>query len=146
MLSFPSSLRIFAATEAVDFRKSHDGLYAHVRQHFSADPFDGSVFVFFNRRRDRIKLLVWDRNGFWLFYKRLERGTFRALAKRGAKRVEMTRAELAMILEGIDLERGRMRKHFADEIRLSKRHGDVDTHQRSEAARARERSAAYRES
>ncbi len=109
MLSFPSSLRIFASSASVDFRKSHDGLYALVKHSFDRDPFDGSVFVFFNRRRDRIKLLVWDKNGFWLFYKRLEKGTFRALPSVREKRIEISRAELAMILEGIDLDKGRMR-------------------------------------
>lgn len=123
MLSFPSSQRIFAATAPIDFRKAHDGLHAAVKHGFAHDPLDGSVFVFFNRRRDRVKLLVWDHNGFWLFYKRLEKGTFRALsATRGAK-VEMSRAELAMILEGIDLDQGRMRKHFVEGVRLKARDG-----------------------
>jgi transposase len=79
------------------------------------------VFVFFNRRRDRVKLLVWDGNGFWLFYKRLEAGTFRALPNSTTKQVEMRRAELSMLLEGIDLDKGRMRKHFVDGVRLISR-------------------------
>lgn len=124
MLTFPASVRIFAATEAVDFRKSHDGLFAVVAHRLRADPCDGSVYAFFNRRRDRIKLLVFDRNGFWLFYKRLERGTFRALRNGEGQRAEISRAELAMILEGIDLERGRIRKHFEDDFRRTRRHGD----------------------
>ena len=131
MLSLSSSLRIFAAVDPVDFRKSHNGLYAHVRQHFDCDPFDGSIFVFFNRRRDRIKLLVWDRNGFWLHYKRLERGTFRSLARNANGKVELRRAELSMVLEGIDLEKGRMRKHFADEFRLSRQRNEDTTKPRS---------------
>ena len=81
------------------------------------------MYVFFNRRRDRIKLLVWDRNGFWLFYKRLEKGTFRDLRAGANGKVEIKRAELAMVLEGIDLEKGRMRKHFGDEVRLSRQDG-----------------------
>lgn len=121
MLSFPASQRIFAATSAIDFRKAHDGLYAIVKHGLELHPADGSVFVFFNRRRDRVKLLVWDGNGFWLFYKRLEKGTFRALPNSSSKRVEMQRAELAMILEGIDLDKGRMRKHFVEGVRLRSR-------------------------
>ena len=70
MLSLPASIRVFLAREPVDFRKAHDGLCAIVRQQFLEDPFAGDVFVFFNRARDRIKLLLWDRNGFWLFYRR----------------------------------------------------------------------------
>jgi len=88
-------------------------------------PFGGAVFVFFNRRRDRIKLLLWDRNGFWLFYKRLERGTFRVITERSDERAEISRAELSMILEGIDLKRGKIRRHFAEGIRIEGR-GDDD--------------------
>ena len=124
MLSLPAQVRIFAATDPVDFRKAHDGLVAIVRDCFRDDPFDGSLFVFFNKRRDRIKLLLWDRNGFWLHYKRLERGTFRSLrAQRGGK-VKMDRADLSMLLEGIDLEKGKRRKHFTDGIRIHGRGGE----------------------
>ena len=121
MLSLPGSVRIFLASEPVDFRKAHDGLVAIVRDHFRDDPFDGSVFVFLNKRRDRVKLLLWDRNGFWLLYKRLERGTFLAMSRRGARRVELSRAELSMLLEGIDLERGKIRRHFAEGVHIETR-------------------------
>jgi transposase len=114
VLSLPAAIRIFLGVGAVDFRKAHDGLLAIVRDRFGEDPFEGSLFVFFNRRRDRIKLLLWDRNGFWLFYKRLERGTFHFEVSPGEKRVELRRAQLAMILEGIDLNRGKFRRHFDD--------------------------------
>lgn len=123
MLSLPAQVRVFAATEPVDFRKAHDGLVAIVRDHFGDDPFDGSLYVFFNRRRDRIKLLLWDRNGFWLFYKRLERGTFKSLARIEGKRAAIDRAELSMLLEGIDLERGKRRAHFADGVVIHGRRG-----------------------
>lgn len=123
MLSLPASIRIFLASEAVDFRKAHDGLVAIVRDHFLADPFDGSLFLFLNKRRDRVKLLLWDRNGFWLLYKRLERGTFRAMTRGGARRVEISRAELSMLLEGIDLKAGKIRRHFADGVHIRARGG-----------------------
>ncbi|NOY93358.1 MAG: IS66 family insertion sequence element accessory protein TnpB [Deltaproteobacteria bacterium] len=77
--------------------------------------------VTFNKRRDRIKLLVWDRNGFWLFYKRLEQGTFEGLRSSGSKRLTLSRAELSMLLDGIELGKGKKRTHFADVIRIDGR-------------------------
>ena len=76
MLSLGGSHRVYLCAKPVDFRKAHDGLCAIVRDQFRDDPFSGDVFVFHNAARDRIKLLVWDKNGFWLCYKRLEQGTF----------------------------------------------------------------------
>lgn len=121
MLSLPGQLEIFACTAPVDFRKQHDGLVALVRQQLARDPFDGSIFVFFNGRRDRIKVLVWDRNGFWLLYKRLERGTYEKLRSVEAPRLSLTRAELSMLLDGISLELGKKRPHFADVHRIDGR-------------------------
>ena len=66
MLGLSSGVRVLVSRSAVDFRKAHDGLVAIVRDALRDDPLSGDVFVFFNARRDRIKLLVWDRNGFWL--------------------------------------------------------------------------------
>ena len=110
MLSIPSAIRIFIARAAVDCRKSHDGLLALVRDSFGGDPFDGSLFVFLNRRHDRVKLLQWDRDGFWLHYKRLERGTFQLQLSGDGARVEISRAQLSMLLEGIDLQKRKIRK------------------------------------
>lgn len=109
---------MYVCTSPVDFRKQHDGLVAIVRSELEADPLDGSLFVFFNRRRDRIKLLLWDANGFWLFYKRLERGTFEHLRDVGAVRLQITRGELSMLLDGIDVKESKKRRHFADEVRI----------------------------
>lgn len=114
MLSLPAQVRIFAATASVDFRKAHDGLVALVRDTFGHDPFGGALFVFFNKRRDGVKLLLWDHNGFWLFYKRLECGTFRVLDGSGSATLLIDRAELSMLLEGIDLKASKRRAHFAD--------------------------------
>ena len=122
MLSLPGSVRVFLARGAVDFRKAHDGLVAIVRNEFGDDPFGGDVFVFFNRRRDRIKVLVWDRNGFWLMYKRLERGNFEKLSvSEGETRVEIDRARLAMLLEGITVKGASFRKHFTRRVRIQAR-------------------------
>jgi len=112
MLSISSSVRIFVAREPVDFRKAHDGLLAIVRDEFDDDAFDGSMFVFLNRRRDRVKILHWDRDGFWLHYKRLERGTFKIQTSTSGRRAEITRPQLSMLLEGIDLEKSRIREAF----------------------------------
>lgn len=117
MLSIPSAIHIYLARDAVDCRKSHDGLLALVRDAFGDDPFDGSLFVFLNRRRDRVKLLQWDRDGFWLHYKRLEQGTFRLQLDGDEARVRLTRAQLAMLLEGIDLEKRKIRKPFVRDMR-----------------------------
>ncbi len=130
MLSLSTRTRIYVCSAPVDFRKQHDGLVAIVRSQLDADPLDGSLFAFFNRRRDRIKLLLWDANGFWLFYKRLERGTFERLRDSGAKRLQITRGELSMLLDGIDVEKGKRHRRFADEVLIagrSKRGNDEDS-------------------
>ncbi len=76
MLTLPSSVRIFVAAEAVDLRRGFDGLAAATRSVMREEPESGHLFVFLNRRRNRIKVLVWDRTGYLIVYKRLERGTF----------------------------------------------------------------------
>ena len=104
MLSLPPSVWIYVCTEPVDMRKQHDGLAGVTTSLLSADPLSGQLFVFFNRARNRIKLLWWDRGGFALLYKRLERGTFQfPEAIDGNKRVRIDAGELTLILEGIDL-------------------------------------------
>lgn len=96
----PTPRRVFVAREPVDLRRSIDGLAAYVERHLTEPPLSGAMFAFFNRRRDAIKLLVWDHGGFVLVYKRLERGRFRV------PEVDvLTPAELAAILEGIDLSK-----------------------------------------
>ena len=109
MLGFPPSVRIYVAAEEVDMRKRIDGLKAHVEAAFRKDPFDGHLFVFVGKRRDRVKILFWDRNGFVLYLKRLERGRFQ-LPVLDPKRqhVEMEPAQLGMLLDGIDLNARRL--------------------------------------
>ncbi len=104
MLNLPPSVSIYVCTEPVDMRKQHDGLAGVTTSLLGADPMSGQLFVFFNRARNRLKLFWWDRGGFALLYKRLERGTFRFPgAIDGGKRVKIDAGELALILEGIDL-------------------------------------------
>lgn len=76
MLNIPASTKIFVCVEPVDMRLSFDGLAGMVQTHFGMNPLNGHLFVFFSRRRDRMKILVWDIDGFVLYYKRLEKGTF----------------------------------------------------------------------
>lgn len=129
MLTLPGRVRVFVSVAAVDFRWGFDRLCARVRDAFGDDPLSGHWYVFFNRSRNRVKILTWDQNGFWLFYKRLERGTFERLGGGSGSedRVEVDRATFTMLLEGIDLKHAKRREPFAREIRLSPRHGERTT-------------------
>ena len=120
MLTLSSQIRIFAATQPVDFRKGFDGLVQIVRDRFGTDPFSGDFFCFFNRRRDRVKILAWDRNGFWLYYKRLERGTFERIDA-CAPRMEIDRVRMTMLLEGIDSKSSTFRRYFVRDVRIQSR-------------------------
>jgi transposase len=104
MLPVVNQLRFYLYRHPTDMRKSFDGLFGIVSQVLSLDPLSGDVYVFVNRRRDRIKLLVWDRGGFWIFYKRLEKGTFQLPPNTDdAETVALPYEELMMLIEGIDL-------------------------------------------
>lgn len=114
MLSLPPHLRVYLYTRPTDMRKSFDGLHALVRQVFQKDPVDGHLFLFVNRRRDRVKALWWDRDGLALFYKRLETGTYQLPVVEGdAQGVEMDAAGLAMLLNGIDVQSAKRRKRYS---------------------------------
>jgi transposase len=105
MLTLPASVRVYLAAEPVDLRRGHDGLIAIVRSDWRLNPFEGHLFVFLGRRLDRVKILVWDRNGFVLYYKRLSQGRFRMpQVPEGAARVEVDATMLAMLLDGIDVK------------------------------------------
>lgn len=111
MLSLPPSVRIFVCTEPTDMRKSFDGLFCLIEEVLDEDPLSGHLFVFRNRRGDRLKILFWDRTGFWIHYKRLECGTFRLPESRGAK-ASIEGPDLMLMLEGIDLSGARRRKRW----------------------------------
>jgi transposase len=112
MLSLPPSVRIYLARGSTDMRRGINGLYALARDVLAVDPFSGHLFGFANRRRDTIKILVWDRSGFALYTKRLERGTFTWPAAEGEAKVEMTSRELTALLEGLDASSGTWRKRY----------------------------------
>jgi len=113
VISLPPTVKIFLAAQPVDMRKSFDGLKAVVEQFVGGDPLSGHLFVFRGRRADRLKILYWDRDGLAIWYKRLEAGTFLFPAVReDQRRIEVQPAELAMLLEGIDLASVRRRKRY----------------------------------
>ena len=111
MITFPPTVRIFLASQPADLRKGFDGLAALTASIIGLDPLSGHLFVFRNRRGDRLKILYWDRDGYALWYKRLERGGFRFPTPVG-DRVEVTPAEMAAILAGIDLRGARRQRRF----------------------------------
>ena len=104
MILLPEAIRIFVATAPVSMRKSFEGLSNEVRSVLSADPLCGHVFLFLNRRRTQVKMLVWTRGGFTIVHKRLEKGrfTFPDQVSADAAQVEIDAHELAMLLEGLE--------------------------------------------
>lgn len=105
MWSFPPSVRVFLASEPIDMRRGHDGLFAIVRS-WDLDPFSGDLFAFVGKRRDRVKILVRHRGGFLLLYKRLEKGRFRIpRVEPGSRTAKLDATDLTMLLDGIDVER-----------------------------------------
>lgn len=121
MLNLPSlgeldqglRVRVFLCTSPTDMRKGFDTLAVLVREGLGYDPLSGHLFLFVGRRRDRLKLLYWDRDGYALWYKRLEQGTFQMpVAKPETASIELKASELAMLLEGIDLRSIKRRKRF----------------------------------
>jgi transposase len=105
VIGLPATVRVYAAVEPVDLRAGFDKLALHVRQTIALDPLSGHLFLFFNRRANRAKVLFFTSTGYYLVYKRLERGKFQLprAASVGARRLEMDAAELALVLEGVDL-------------------------------------------
>jgi len=111
MLNIPSTVSIFLYTQPTDMRKSFDGLSGIVRSEFAADPLDGSLFLFVNRRRDRLKILHFDGTGYWLYYKLLEAGTFEVIASED-KCMRIDSTQLAMLLGGVSLVTVKRRKRY----------------------------------
>lgn len=112
MIALTSTLRVFVAVGSTDLRRGFDGLAQVAREALSQDPMAGHLFVFANRRRDRIKILYWDGDGYAIWMKRLEQGTYRWPGA-DATHVEIKAAELAAMLGGIDLATTRRRVRYA---------------------------------
>ena len=123
MLTLPPTVRVYVATRPVDMRKSFDGLAGAAREIVRRDPMSGHLFAFTNRRGHIVKVLFWDRSGFCVLAKRLERGRFHwpQPDSDGAARVEIEAAELALILEGIDLRGARRRPRWSPDAAVAKR-------------------------
>jgi transposase len=111
MLSIPSTVSIFLYVPPADLRKGFDGLSGLVRREFAADPLDGSLFLFINRRRDRLKILHWDGAGYWLYYRLLEAGTFETIPSNG-RCAQLDSTQLAMLLGGVSLVAAKRRKRY----------------------------------
>jgi transposase len=111
MLSFSPNQRFFLYRTATDMRKGFDGLSGLVRSQIKHDLLSGDVFIFVNKRRDRIKLLMWDRTGFALYYKQLERGTFEIPSAQKSS-IELNWSDLVMVLEGIEIKSIKRRKRY----------------------------------
>jgi transposase len=113
MIHLPAGVRVYLATSPCDMRRSFDGLQALVHAVLQLDAFAGHLFVFGNKRRDRVKILYWDRDGFAVWAKRLEEGTYAMpFSESGEVRQEITAQELGALLSGIDLKQARRRKRY----------------------------------
>ena len=113
MIHLPASVRVYLCLTACDMRKSFDSLHALVREHLELDAFAGHLFVFASRRRDRVKILYWDRDGFAIWSKRLEQGTYAVpLGDSARNRREISTQELGAILSGIELDQAARRKRY----------------------------------
>jgi transposase len=115
MIALPPQIRVFLYRLPTDMRKSFHGLVALTESALKQDPMSGSLFVFVNRRRDRIKILYWGQTGFCIWYQQLQQGTYQlpgeeSLAEQ--ETIEVTRAQLSLILDGIDLASARQRMRF----------------------------------
>ena len=114
MIHLPASVRVYLCLTPCDMRKSFDSLQAIVREHLELDALAGHLFVFASRRRDRVKILYWDRDGFAMWSKRLEEGTYAVPFGDGGaeRRREITAQELGALLSGIDLSTAMRRKRY----------------------------------
>lgn len=121
MILLPSSVRVYVATASANLRKSFEGLSNEVRGVLGDDPLSGHVFLFLNRRRCQVKMLLWTRGGFTIVHKRLERGrfTFPDRVRADAARVEIDAHELAMLLEGLGLSSSPSARRWAPQRKAS---------------------------
>ena len=104
MLRMTPGAQVYLALGPTDLRNNIDGLSIMIEKSFQLDPFSASLFVFCNRKKDKLKILFWDKNGFWLYYRRLEKGTFQWPSKSdGNKTMAVTEQQLSWLLDGLSL-------------------------------------------
>jgi len=117
MLSFAGSLKVYLALEPHDMRQSFNGLCAAVSDQLHGDPFQGALYVFCNRRRNRLKILFWDGTGLWVAAKRLEKGRFSwpRASRKDQRQLSLTPEALALITDGIDLRQATLRPWYERE-------------------------------
>jgi transposase len=111
LLSLPAAAQVWLAIQPTDMRKSFDTLAELVRQQLQHDPLSGQLFLFRNKRGDRVKLLYWDEDGFVILYKRLEEGTFR-FPEAATAGLQIRAADLHMLLDGVELESVKRRRRY----------------------------------
>jgi transposase len=115
MIALPPQVRVFLYRLPTDMRKSFNGLVALTESALKQNPLSGSLFVFVNRRRDRIKILYWGQTGFCIWYQQLQQGTYQLPSEESLEAqqtLEVTRSQLSLILDGIDLASARQRMRF----------------------------------
>jgi transposase len=112
MLSLPPTVKIYCCRQPADLRRGYDGLAALAQEVFQQDPLSGHLFLFRNRRADRVKILYWDRDGYAVWMKRLERGRFRFPEAAGTGALVLSATELAMILGGVELAQARRQRRY----------------------------------
>jgi transposase len=113
MIHLPASVRVYLCLSPCDMRRSFDGLHALVRDHLQLDAFAGHLYLFANKRKDRVKILYWDRDGFAVWAKRLEAGSYVIpCGEPGSRRLEISAQELGALLSGIDLSSATRRKRY----------------------------------
>ncbi len=112
MLNFPASVRVFFCVLPIDMRRSFDTLSEMVREHIGEDPLSGHLFVFRNKNQDCVKVLYWDGDGFAIWYKRLQRGSFSLPGNVGGG-IEIDSTSFSMLLNGVDLQSIKKQKRYA---------------------------------
>ena len=128
MILLPRAVKVFVATYPVSLRKSFDGLMNEVRSMLGKDPLSGHVFVFLNRRKTMVKLLFWTRGGFMILHKRLESGrfAFQHQVREGALSVQIEEHELAMLLEGLEVQTTRQSRRWNPPSPSRNRHSETE--------------------
>ncbi len=116
MILQTESLAVYLAQEAIDMRKSINGLIVLVEAGFKLNPFSSALFVFSNRQRDRVKILQWDFNGFWLHYKRLERGRFQWPDQNDGEVISLDRRQLGWLLDGLSIQQPKAHRRSSASI------------------------------